>query len=145
MLANIMTDQPPDYSRSLQELEGCEWSDSEADDTPMVQALHAIRRKPMTSLTDGELRLAVSQRVGEPFIVWLAIDRLEKAPLLDGDCYPGDILSALVRQTDQLVWDTNPLLKDRLTAIYKRALEAAADETESFRESLGVPLSGSRQ
>jgi CDI immunity proteins len=139
-----MTDQPPDYSRSLQELDGCDWGDPEDNDTPMVKTLYAIRRKPMTGLTDGELRLAVSQRVGEPFIVWLAIDRLEQTPLLDGDCYPGDILSALIRQTDQVVWDANPHLKDKLTALYKRALEKAADETESFRESLGLPLSGSQ-
>ena len=89
----MLTDQPPDYSRSLQELDGCDWGDPEDNDTLMVRALHAIRRKPMISLTDGELRLAVSQRVGEPFIVWLAIDRLEKVPLLEGDYYPGDILS----------------------------------------------------
>lgn len=141
----MLTDQPPDYSRSLQELDGCDWGDPEHRDTTMVKALHAIRRKSMISLTNAELRLAVSQRVGEPFIVWLAIDRLEKAPLLEGDYYPGDLLSALIRQTDEVVWSTNPQLKDKLTALYKRALEEAADETESFRESLGLPPSESRQ
>ena len=145
MLTSMTTDQAPDFNRSPQELEASDWGDPEADDTLMVKTLHAIRRKPVNSLTDGELRLAVSQRVGEPFVVLLAIDRLERAPLLDGDCYPGDILSALIRQTSQSVWDSYPQLRAKLTTLYNRALAATPDEAESFRESLGLPSDGSQQ
>jgi len=141
----MLTNQAPDFSRSLQELEASDWGDPEADDTPMVKTVYAIRRKPLHRLTNGELRLALSQRVGEPFVVFLALDRLENDPLLDGDFYRGDILAALIRRTNPSVWDSYPELKAKLTEIYQRALTAPADETESFRESLGLPSGGSRQ
>jgi len=141
----MTTDRAPDFSRSLQELESSDWGDPKPDDTLMVRTLHALRRKPVSSLTDEELRLAVSQRVGESFVVLRAIERLEQDPLLQGDCYPGDILSALIRQTSEAVWDSAPQLKNKLTALYKRALARATEETESFRESLGLPPDGARQ
>jgi hypothetical protein len=144
MLAQ-MTDQTHDFSRSLQDLEGADWGEPEANDTNMVKTVHALRRKPLHTLTDGELRLAVSQRVGEPFVVALAIERLEGNPLLDGDCYPGDILSSLIRQTRPAVWDNYPQLKTKLNLLYERAMANPEEETDSLRESLGLPKGGSRQ
>lgn len=138
-------DNRPDFSRSIQELEESDWGDPKPADTWMVRTIHAIRRKPVSSLTDEELRLAVSQQVGEPFVVFLAIERLEQDPLLEGGCYPGDILSALIRQTSEEVWDSNPGLRSKLTSSYERALARAAEDTDSFRESLGLPSGGARQ
>jgi len=124
----------------LEQLEGVIWDEPDQEDTLMVQRIHAIRKKPIGSLTDDELRLAVSQRVGIPFILDVAFQRLSDDPLLDADCYPGDFLSALIRAKDEL-WVERAYLRSQLVDLYAYAMAQPRDATASFRESLGLPPS----
>jgi hypothetical protein len=76
--------------------------------------------------------------VGVPFILDLAFERLSEAPLLDGGCFPGDILSALIR-ADASVWDERPSLRGKLAELYREALDAPIEINDAFRESLSLP------
>lgn len=127
-----------DFNLSLQALEVSDWGEPDADDTHMVKRIYALRRKPLHSLSNDELRLAVSQAVGVPFILDLALERVSSAPLLDGGCYPGDILSALIR-ADESVWNERPNLREMLPELYRQALDAPIDVNDAFRESLSLP------
>lgn len=77
--------QPADWSKSLQELDGVDWGSPETAETPMIGRVLALRRKPLASLTDGEVRLAVGQKTGFPFVLELAVSRLRANPLIEAD------------------------------------------------------------
>jgi len=134
-----MADRPMNLALSLEELDGVVWGEADPDATWMVKMIHALRRKPLAQLTDEEVRLAVRQCVGEPFSTELAIHRVERDPLCDGGCYPGDILSALIRNTTERVWQDRPDLQARLKEVYAGAAMRRDEESEAFRESLGLP------
>ena len=128
----------PDRSRSLQELEGTDWGDPDPNDTDMVQRIHSLRRKPLSHLSDEELRLAVSQQVGTPHLLEIALDRLTSDPLLECEHYPGDLLAALVR-LDESEWVGRPDLKTDLAACFQIAIERPDDDTDALRDILGLP------
>lgn len=131
-------DGATDFNLSLQALEASDWGDPKPDDTQMVKRIYALRRKALHSLSNEELRLAVSQSVGVPFILDLALERVSNAPLLEGGCYPGDILSALIR-ADESIWDKRPKLREKLPELYRQALDAPIDVNDAFKESLSLP------
>jgi hypothetical protein len=133
--------QPIEWSRSLQELDGVDWGDSETAETPMVGRVLALRRKPLADLTNGEVRLAVSQKVALPWVLELAIERLRADPLLEGDYYPGDLLSALVRLEDE-EWGGRADLRADLEELFRQAMEQTGDDADAFREGLELPPSG---
>ncbi|WP_370970857.1 contact-dependent growth inhibition system immunity protein [Amycolatopsis sp. cg9] len=86
-----------DTSRSLEQLEGHAWGDPPADATRLVRTAHELRRRPVGDLSAEDLRLLLLQQVGIELLVPLVLDRLEREPLAEGDCYPGDLLVALLK------------------------------------------------
>ena len=104
----------------------------------MIGRVLALRRKPLASLTNGEVRLAVGQKVGFPFTLELAIDRLRADPLVEGDYYPGDLLTALVR-LEETEWEGRNDLTSELTVLFRQALKRPNEETEALRDSLQLP------
>jgi hypothetical protein len=131
-----------DRSKSLQELEGADWGDPTTAETPIIGRVLALRRKPLEDLSNGEVRLAVDQKVGFPFILELAIERLEPNPLVEGDYYPGDVLAELVR-LDQREWAGRDDLRARLAELFTHAMELSSEDADGFRASLKLPSSGS--
>ena len=126
-------------ARSLEELEGSSWGEPDETDTIMVKRVYALRKKPLGTLSDDEVRLAVSQRVGFPFIVDLAFQRLEQDPMLEAENYPGDLLAALIRTKDDFSEERHDL-RARLADLYAYAMAQPMDVACSFREILGLPL-----
>lgn len=100
-----------------------------------------LRRKPLESLTDGEVRLAVGQKVGFPHILELAIQRLRAHPLIEGDYYPGDVLAALIR-LDEGDWEGSNDLLAELAELFRQAMQLSNEDADAFRDSLQLPLSG---
>lgn len=132
-----------DRSRSLQELDGADWGDPETAATPIIGRVLALRRRPLEDLSNGEVRLAISQQVGFPLVLELAVERLRPNPLLEADFYPGDILAALVR-LDEQDWAGRNDLREDLAELFRQAMAQASDEADAFRESLQLPSSDSR-
>ena len=133
--------RPIDWSKSPQELDGADWGDPEMAETPMIGRVLALRRKPLEDFTNGEVRLAVGQKVGFPFILELAIERLRAEPLIEGDYYPGDVLAALVR-LDEEDWEGRNDLRAELAGLFRQAMEQSNEDADAFRESLQLPSSG---
>lgn len=129
-----------DWSKSLQELDGADWGDPKTAETPVIGKVLALRRKPLASLTDGKIRLAIGQRVGLPFILQLAIIRLRADPLIEGDCYPGDVLAALIR-LDEEDWNGRNDLRTALAELFGQAILQTNEAADAFRDSLELPTS----
>lgn len=130
-----------DFSLSLQELEESDWGKPEPGTTHMVRRCHSLRRKPLDQLTNDELRLALGQEIGIPYILDLAFQRLESNPLLEGGCFPGDILSNLIRARNE-VWAERPALRVKLAQHFEFAMQQPEEVTGSFREFLDLPPEG---
>ena len=90
-----------------------------------------------------EVRLAVGQKVGFPTVLEVAITRLRADPLIEGDYYPGDLLSALMRLHDD-DWEGRVDLRTTLSELIRQAMEQCTADADAFRESLQRSSSGRR-
>lgn len=133
--------EPFEWSQSLQELEGVDWGEPATAETPMIGRVLSLRRKRLKDLTNGEVRLAVGQKVGLPIILEVAIARLRADPLLEADYYPGDLLAALV-QIDEDAWGSRTALRAELADLFRQAMDRSTDAGDAFREGLELTSSG---
>ncbi|MER8451687.1 contact-dependent growth inhibition system immunity protein [Mesorhizobium sp. M0296] len=125
--------------RTLEELDGERWGEPTFD-SYVVRTCHALRRKPLNTLTDEELRLAVGQGIGLEWLVPLMLQRLAENPFRAGDFFEGDLLASLARVPSSY-WTEHPAEKtvlateimtaalsdDRLPDMTKETKQAVAD------------------
>ncbi|RWL85274.1 MAG: hypothetical protein EOR67_11080 [Mesorhizobium sp.] len=95
--------------RTLEELDGERWGEPTFD-SYVVRTCHALRRKPLNTLTDEELRLAVGQGIGLEWLVPLMLQRLTENPFRAGDLFEGDLLASLARVPSSY-WTEHPAEK----------------------------------
>ena len=127
-----------DAAKTLQELDGQRWAEPE-NPTGLVDDVHRLRRVPIGNLSDDDLRLLLGQRVGAEWLVPRALERLEIEPLA-GDLYPGDLLGAVLRTTDEY-WNSHPTKLMRLWAV-RQALESIRDVANKALVDDGWPAFG---
>lgn len=82
---------------TLESLEGRYWGDPPPGASNLVRTVHRLRRKTIASLSPEHLRVMIGQSVGLVHLVPLALDALMVCPLVEGDFYPGDLLTAVLR------------------------------------------------
>jgi hypothetical protein len=99
--------------QSLEQLDGDAWGDPPADATRLVATVHELRRRPVSQLGVEDLRVLIGQQVGLAVLVPIALDVLAADPLAEGDFYPGDLLSAMVRLPADF-WAAHPGWRARL-------------------------------
>ena len=68
----------------------------------------------------------IGQEIGLPYLVPIALERLETNPRSEGDFYPGDLLAAVRRVSDSF-WTSHADLASRLKAIIGKARASLAD------------------
>jgi hypothetical protein len=100
-------DEPGPGSLSLEQIEHVAWGDPPTGATRLVRTAHALRRKPVATLTPEELRLLISQQIGVGVLLPFALAVLAEDPLAEGDFYPGDLLVAAMRQPPEY-WAIRP-------------------------------------
>jgi CDI immunity proteins len=88
-----MARQPPDKTKNLDELKGTEWGPPTYN-SYLVTTCHRLRKKPIGQFTVEDLRILIGQKIGLRFLVPLALEVLERKPLVAGDFYEGDLLKA---------------------------------------------------
>jgi hypothetical protein len=106
--------------KTLEQLDGKKWGEPTYD-SYVVRTAHAVRRKPIGSLTDEELRLAIGQQVGLEWLVPLALERLSQDPFRSGDFYDGDLLANVAR-VPQGYWAEHSAERTLLQGITSRIL-----------------------
>ena len=100
-------------SKSIAELEGVEWPPLKGGAPPSALRCHALRKKPISQLEVADLRLLIGQDVGLPFSVPLALDILERDPLIEAEHYRGDLLAAVLRAAPQF-YGERPEVRSRV-------------------------------
>lgn len=95
-----------DTARSLEELEGDVWPDPEPPVTGLVEAIHALRRRPVAELTAWDMTRLLGQRVGAAVLVPVALDLL-RAQLDSGAWFEDDLLAAVAAQPPEF-WAAHP-------------------------------------
>ena len=91
----------------------------------LVVACHELRQKPVGELNAGELRVLIGQGIGLEHLVTLALDVLEREPLVEGRFYPGDLLQAVLA-IDSAFWASRSELEARASDIAS-SVQALAD------------------
>jgi hypothetical protein len=131
----MVDDIGPDLT--LEDVEGVRWGEPEFDSS-LVRRCHELRRIPMRSFTVEDLRLLIGQKIGLSVLLPLALERLERDPLAEGDRYAGDLLAAVLRVNSDF-WRRHPDLHTRLEGV---VLRLTAEQREEVRPSLDAFESG---
>ncbi|MFD8431254.1 contact-dependent growth inhibition system immunity protein [Streptomyces coelicoflavus] len=127
-----------DPAQSLEQLEGQRWPDPPKDATSLVKAVHELRRRPIGDLRPDELARLITQDVGLPWLLPLAVRILRDAAPAQaaGGWYDDDLLYAVVTRRPQ-VWEQSPDLARELKTAVETLVDLSRyvqDEVESFLE-----------
>jgi CDI immunity proteins len=85
-----------DTSKSLTQLLGPLSKDT-TDSSALVTTCLTLYEKPLKDFTVENLRVMIGQSIGLEFLIPLAIEVLQENPFVEGDYYPGDLLSAVMK------------------------------------------------
>ncbi|MFD7911023.1 contact-dependent growth inhibition system immunity protein [Streptomyces sp. NPDC059752] len=102
--------------RTLDELDGPPWPPPPSPTTTLVTKVHALRRTRLGDLTPADLRTLITQEVGLPYALPLAVRLLLEDPLLDAYFYPGDLLLGALGRPES-AWALFPDLREELAAV----------------------------
>lgn len=121
----------PIRKQTLEELERCDWG-KPAYNSYLVSTIHRLRRKPLEEFTTEDLRIMIGQGLGLPYLMPLAVERLQSDPLAQGDYYPGDLLNAVLT-VEPSFWDCRADLYQEVERLRQRAtaLEEMTSEEAS--------------
>jgi hypothetical protein len=111
--------RPVDEHRTLEEIERDRWGAAPSGSTSLVQRVHALRRVPVRDLDVEGLRMLIGQQVGLPPLMPRALAVLAANPLAEGDLYPGDLLSSVMKVGHEY-WDAHPEQHAVAVAIVRR-------------------------
>lgn len=100
-----MTEKRPLTKKTLEELEKISWPPPPPADeaSHLVLTCHALRKRPLAEFTTEDLRIMIGQSIGLEHLIPLAIERLERDLLAQGDFYEGDLLQ-MVLTCDRRFW-----------------------------------------
>lgn len=90
----------------------------------LIDRCERLLLTPLIQFEPGDFRVMLGQQFYPETLVPLALLLLEDQPLIDGDLYEGDLLSAVVHQKAEF-WKAQPELRNRVEVVIARAL---ADE-----------------
>jgi len=113
---------PADESkRTLDTVDPPAWGPAPPDATTLIKRCHHLRTKPLKDFTVADLRIMIGQQVALNRLVPLALDGLRPDPLVEGDCYPGDLLAVL--RVNAAFWKRFPDLEVELRKLTKELRE----------------------
>lgn len=93
-------------NKSIEELENSRWEDSDFD-SYVVRTVQTARKKPLSELSNEEIRVLVSQKVGLKYILPMAVTILKHNPMMETSLYEGDLLGCVLRLSPS-DWNDNP-------------------------------------
>jgi hypothetical protein len=100
--------------KSLFSLEKNTYSDDPGEaPTRLVKRCKELIKLPLNEYTVEDLRLMIGQELGLPYLIPLAIEKLNDNLFAGGDLYEGDLL-ANVLGIDHTFWKQNPDLWARV-------------------------------
>lgn len=94
-------------NKSIEELENSRWEDSDFD-SYVVRTVQTARKKPLSELSNEEIRVLTGQKVGLKYVLPMAVAILKRNPLTDASLYEGDLLSRVLKLSPS-DWSDNPV------------------------------------
>lgn len=85
---------------TLEELDGEDWGEPTYP-SHLVTTCHRLRKKDVDQFTVEDLRIMVGQGIALDHLTPRALAVLRVDPLASGDLFPGDLLSALIRERNR--------------------------------------------
>ncbi|WP_254785779.1 contact-dependent growth inhibition system immunity protein [Zhouia amylolytica] len=74
-------------TKSIEQLEKDYWKEPSEFPTDMVKKCYQYRKINITDLTDEQIRLLFSQQIGTEYLIGVALEKLERNILTEGDFY----------------------------------------------------------
>ena len=82
-------------TKSIEQLEKDYWKEPSEFPTDLVKKCYEYRKISIAELTDEQIRLLISQQIGTEYLIGVALEKLERNILTEGDFYEGDLLVAV--------------------------------------------------
>ena len=118
--------------KSLESLEKNIWpSINYEEESYLVGTCNKLRKIQLKDFEVEDLRVMIGQDIGLKFLLPLALEELNKDILVEGDYYPGDLLSTVLN-SDKGFWKENPNYKNELIAIIENQSDRIKNEEVSF-------------
>ena len=92
-------------TKTLELLENKSWKEPDFADN-QLQKNYALCQTPLNQFSTEDIRLLVAQGISLPYLIPLAIEKLNKNLFAEGDYYPGDLLQSVLN-VDLNFWLTN--------------------------------------
>lgn len=115
--------------KTLEELEGKVWPSLTEYPTPMVQKCHELRKIPISELKHEELRLLLTQNIGNEFLVPLAINLLSENILIETGYFSGDLLESVIK-SDISFWKTNSEMLEKVRSMIRYYIDDIKESNE---------------
>ena len=81
--------------KSIEQLEKDVWKNPSEFPTDLVEKCYRYRKISISKLTDEQIRLLISQKIGIEYLIGIALEKLERNILTECDFYEGDLLVAV--------------------------------------------------
>lgn len=89
----------PMNTKTVEQLENNYWAELDEYPTDLVKRCHEYRRVPLNQMTVEQMRTLILQKIGVQYLLPKSMSILRENLLVEGDCYPGDLLYAVSRLT----------------------------------------------
>lgn len=82
-------------TKSIEQLEKDIWKNPSEFPTDLVEKCYRYRKISIAELTNEQIRLLISQKIGIEYLIGIALKKLERNILTECDFYEGDLLIAV--------------------------------------------------
>jgi hypothetical protein len=119
-------------NKSLEALEQKDWGDPASAPTNLVKRCIELSKVPVETFTLGDLRLMIGQQFGLPYLVPIALEKLEDDMFVEADYHEGDLLSNILNVDTEFWRDNrnywaqlNQLIRDKRQELTDRRISTA--------------------
>jgi hypothetical protein len=105
-------------SKSIAELEAVQWPKPGPDVSPLFVRCYELRKQPLSELTVADWRVLIGQDVGLEHLMPMALDVVEKDPLIKTEHYRGDLLTVILQASSEF-FRKRPEIRSRVEEILK--------------------------
>ena len=81
-------------TKSIEQLEKDIWKNPSKFPTDLIEKCYRYRKISIAELTNEQIRLLISQKIGIEYLIGITIEKLERNILTECDFYKGDLLVA---------------------------------------------------
>jgi hypothetical protein len=109
-------------------------------DTCLMRKCKELRSKRLVDFSIENLRIMIGQKSGIKYLVPVALEKLEENILVQGDFFPGDLLTNVLRINKDF-WEQEPKLYKQLKKLVEANYEIIKNEgIENVDEFIGYKI-----